>query len=58
MDTPDGSMPIGMALCVTWDGAGLAIWRLMDHGDDLAGRCVIVHREFRPGEGCSSTSRS
>jgi hypothetical protein len=48
-------MPIGMALGVTWDGAGVAIWRLTDHGDDVAGRCVIEHREFRPVEGCSST---
>jgi hypothetical protein len=51
-------MPIGMALCVTWDGASVAVWRLTIEGDDVPGRWVIVDREFRPVEGCASTSRS
>jgi hypothetical protein len=44
-------MPIGMALCVGWDTAGLAVWTLTVHGADLPGRWVVVDREFRPATG-------
>jgi hypothetical protein len=44
-------MPIGIASCIGWDTAGLAVWRLTVDGDDVPGRWVIVDREFRPVEG-------
>jgi hypothetical protein len=51
LDSPDLLMPIGLANCTGWDPAGLAVWRLRVEGDDVAGRWIIVDREFRPVEG-------
>jgi hypothetical protein len=51
LDSPDHPMPIGMACCIGWERAGLAVWRLMVEGDDVPGRWIIVDREFRPVEG-------
>jgi hypothetical protein len=51
VDAPDHPMPIGMASCVGWDGAGLAVRRLTVHNADLPGRWIIIDREFRPVEG-------
>jgi hypothetical protein len=45
--SPDHPMPIGMASCIGWDRAGLAVWRLTVEGDDVLGRWIIVNREFR-----------
>jgi hypothetical protein len=40
-------VPIGQASCVARDDAGLAVWVLRIGGQELAGRWVIVDREFR-----------
>jgi hypothetical protein len=44
-------MPVGMANCIGWDPAGLGVWRLTVHDDDVPGRWIIVDQEFRPVEG-------
>jgi hypothetical protein len=41
-------MPIGQADCVTWDDQGRAVWVLTIGGHPIAGRWVIIDREFRP----------
>jgi hypothetical protein len=41
-------MPIGQADCKTWDDQGLAVWVLTIGGQPIAGRWVIIDREFRP----------
>jgi hypothetical protein len=51
LDSPDHPMPIGMACCIGWDLAGLAVWRLTVNDADVPGRWIIVGREFRPVEG-------
>src|SRR5262249_53515639 len=48
LETSDQSMPIGMALCVGRDAAGIALWTLHVHGTDVPGRWGVVDREFRP----------
>ena len=50
LDSPDHSMPIGMAYEAGLTAAGLVVWRLTVEGDDVPGRWVIVDREFRPTE--------
>jgi hypothetical protein len=52
-------MPIGMACCMGWDSAGLAVWWLTVDGDDVPGRWFIVDREFRPvrDEGAGASLR-
>jgi hypothetical protein len=48
-ESPAGSAtPIGRALCLGWDDAGVAVWELVVEGADLAGRWVVIDREFRP----------
>jgi hypothetical protein len=37
LDAPDKPMPIGMACCIGWDPAGLAVWRLTVDGEDVPG---------------------
>ena len=44
------ALPIGMAMCMGWDGDGLAVWRLTIRGADVPSRWVIVDQEFRPVE--------
>jgi hypothetical protein len=44
-------MPVGTALCVGWDPAGLAVWTLTVRGDELPGRWHVIDREFRPATG-------
>jgi hypothetical protein len=51
LEMPDKPMPIGIASCIEWDRAGLAVWRLTVHDAEVPGRWVIVDREFRPIEG-------
>jgi hypothetical protein len=46
--SPNNAMPIGQADCVTWDDQGLAVWVLTIGGQVIAGRWVIIDREFRP----------
>jgi hypothetical protein len=48
LEAPDKPMPIGQADCKTWDENGLAVWVLTIGGQPIAGRWVIVDREFRP----------
>jgi hypothetical protein len=50
LDSPDHPMPIGIASCIGWDRAGLAVWRLTVHDAEVPGRWLIVDREFRPVE--------
>jgi hypothetical protein len=50
LDAPDKPMPIGMASCIGWDRAGLAVWRLTVHDAEVSGRWIIVDRGFRPAE--------
>jgi hypothetical protein len=50
LESPDNHMPIGMAMCRTWDEQGLAVWTLTVHGQELPGRWVIIDREFRPAQ--------
>jgi hypothetical protein len=47
LEAPDKPMPVGMALCVGWDPAGLALWTLTFHGDELPGRWLVIDGEFR-----------
>ena len=51
LETLDKPMPIVMANCTGWDPARLAVWRLTVEGAEVAGRWIIVDREFRPVEG-------
>jgi hypothetical protein len=48
LEALDGPMPVGMALCVGWDPAGLAVGTLTVHGDELPGRWLVIDGEFRP----------
>jgi hypothetical protein len=48
LESPDNAMPIGQADCVTWDENGLAVWLLRIGGQPIAGRWVIVDRQFKP----------
>ena len=50
LDASDQRMPVGMANCIGWDSAGLAVWRLTVNDADVPGRWIIVDREFRPVE--------
>jgi hypothetical protein len=47
LEVPDNFMPIGEAHCKTWDENGLAVWVLTIGGQEIAGRWVIIDREFR-----------
>ncbi len=47
LESPDNPMPIGEAHCVTWNENGLAVWTLRIGKEHLAGRWIIVDREFR-----------
>jgi hypothetical protein len=48
--TRRGRPMIGAALCVGRDDAGAAVWELSVRGNELAGRWVVVDREFRPAD--------
>jgi hypothetical protein len=50
LEAPNNLMPIGQALCVTWDENGLAVWTFTIGGQPIAGRWVIIDREFRPAQ--------
>jgi hypothetical protein len=50
LEAPDNHMPIGQADCKTWDDQGRAVWVLTIGGQAIAGRWVIIDREFRPAE--------
>jgi len=51
LETLDQLMPIGMALAVGRDAAGLAVWTLTVHGDELPGRWLVIDRQLRPATG-------
>jgi hypothetical protein len=51
LEALDKPMPVGMALCVGWDSAGLAVWTLTAGGDEVPGRWLFVDRQFRPATG-------
>ena len=50
LEALDRPMPIGEAHFVTWDQQVLAVWKLRIGKEELAGRWVIVDREFRPAQ--------
>jgi hypothetical protein len=50
LESPTNHMPIGEASCRGWDEQGRAVWTLAVHGKELAGRWVIIDREFRPAQ--------
>jgi hypothetical protein len=47
---PDKLMPIGVAMPIGPDGAGVARWRLTVHGAVVPGLWVVIDREFRPAQ--------
>jgi hypothetical protein len=47
LEWPDAFMLIGQANCFTWDADGVAMWRVIVHGQELPGEFVIIDREFR-----------
>jgi hypothetical protein len=49
LESPTNHMPIGEAHCKTWNENGLAVWTLRIGGKPIAGRWVIIDREFRRG---------
>jgi hypothetical protein len=50
LEAPDRPWPIGTALPVGSDDAGVARWRLTVNGAEVPGLWVVVDREFRPAE--------
>ncbi len=48
LEAPGDAVPVGTAICVSLDTAGVAVWRLMIRGAELPGRWIVVDREFRP----------
>jgi len=51
LDAPDKPMPIGIASCIGWDTAGMAVGRLTVHDAEVPARWIIVDRQIRPVEG-------
>ena len=51
LESLDKPMPIGEASCKTWNEKGLAVWTLRIGGKEIAGRWVIVDRQFVPDLG-------
>jgi hypothetical protein len=50
LESPTNHMPVGMALAIGPDGAGVAVWRLSVHGAELPGRWVVIDCAFRPAQ--------
>ena len=50
LEALDKPMPIGQALCVGVDAAGLAVWELVVHDKVVPDRWVVVDREFHPAQ--------
>ena len=48
LEALDKPMPIGQALCVGVDAAGLAVWELVIHDAIVPGRWIVIDREFHP----------
>ena len=48
LEALDEPVPVGMALCVGVDAAGLAVWELVVHDAVVPGRWVVIDREFHP----------
>jgi hypothetical protein len=48
LEEPNDPAPIGTALYAGRDVGGLATWRLLVRGVELAGLWIVVDREFRP----------
>jgi hypothetical protein len=46
LESRDNHMPIGQAMCRTWDEQGRGVWVLTIRGHELPGRWVIIDREF------------
>jgi hypothetical protein len=51
-------MPIGMAAAIGRTEGGLAVWRLLVHDADTAGRWVIIDRRFVPVESAPTDNRA
>ncbi len=50
LESPDKPMLIGEAHCRTWDENGLAVWIIRIGGQPIAGRWVIIDRQFKPAQ--------
>jgi hypothetical protein len=48
LEAPKDAVPVGTAICVGSDAAGMAVWHLTIRGAELPGRWIVVDREFRP----------
>jgi hypothetical protein len=46
LESPDDTVPIGVASRVSRTEDGTAVWRLAIHGHDIPGRWVIIDRQF------------
>jgi hypothetical protein len=51
LESLESFMPIGEAHCLTWVPNGLAVWSLKVRGRAIAGRWVIIDRQFKPAQG-------
>ena len=50
LEALDEPVPVGMALCVGVDAAGLAVWELVVHDALVPERWVVIDREFHPAQ--------
>ena len=50
LEALDLPMPIGQALRVGVDAAGLAVWELVVHDALVPERWVVIDREFHPAQ--------
>jgi hypothetical protein len=48
LEAHDKPMPIGEAMCIAWDENGFAVWILRISGQPIAGRWIIIDRQFKP----------
>jgi hypothetical protein len=52
LEALDKPIPIGAATCVGSDARGRAVWELVVHDAAVAGRWIVVDREFHPARSC------
>jgi hypothetical protein len=48
LEALDKPMPIGQALFVGVDAAGLAVWELVIHDAIVPGRWIVIDHDFHP----------
>ena len=49
LEASDKFMPIGEARCIAWQEDGIGVWLLSIGGQPIAGRWIIIDREFKNG---------